>query len=103
MIRRPPRSTLFPYTTLFRSTVPWRGEQVVAMTRFGGQSELVVVPASSVFPLPDGWSAEQGAAFPVVYLTAHHMLVRVAAGRQGGTVLVHAAAGGGGPAIAEPS
>src|SRR3712207_7968493 len=24
MIRRPPRSTLFPYTTLFRST-PWRG------------------------------------------------------------------------------
>src|SRR3712207_7182870 len=24
MIRRPPRSTLFPYTTLFRSTVPQR-------------------------------------------------------------------------------
>src|SRR2546430_11519715 len=24
MIRRPPRSTLFPYTTLFRSTVPER-------------------------------------------------------------------------------
>src|SRR3712207_6957691 len=24
MIRRPPRSTLFPYTTLFRSFVPWR-------------------------------------------------------------------------------
>src|SRR2546428_7989100 len=29
MIRRPPRSTLFPYTTLFRSdtTVPWRPQQ----------------------------------------------------------------------------
>src|SRR3712207_8584639 len=25
MIRRPPRSTLFPYTTLFRSPVPHRG------------------------------------------------------------------------------
>src|SRR2546430_9236377 len=25
MIRRPPRSTLFPYTTLFRSDVPRRG------------------------------------------------------------------------------
>src|SRR5438093_6200953 len=25
MIRRPPRSTLFPYTTLFRSGVPWIG------------------------------------------------------------------------------
>src|SRR5437016_9476846 len=24
MIRRPPRSTLFPYTTLFRSRRPWR-------------------------------------------------------------------------------
>src|SRR2546430_13223145 len=27
MIRRPPRSTLFPYTTLFRSTGPARGSQ----------------------------------------------------------------------------
>src|SRR5260221_9687733 len=26
MIRRPPRSTLFPYTTLFRSQVQGRGE-----------------------------------------------------------------------------
>src|ERR1017187_7494197 len=25
MIRRPPRSTLFPYTTLFRSTENWEG------------------------------------------------------------------------------
>src|SRR2546422_5382618 len=25
MIRRPPRSTLFPYTTLFRSRYPWPG------------------------------------------------------------------------------
>src|SRR3712207_7993343 len=25
MIRRPPRSTLFPYTTLFRSLLPWIG------------------------------------------------------------------------------
>src|SRR2546425_13073835 len=27
MIRRPPRSTLFPYTTLFRSHHPSRGEE----------------------------------------------------------------------------
>src|SRR5256885_6044404 len=25
MIRRPPRSTLFPYTTLFRSSAAWQG------------------------------------------------------------------------------
>ena len=82
-------------------TAPRRGDPVVATTRFGGQSELVVVPAASVFPLPSGWSAEQGAAFPVVYLTAHHILVRVAAAQRGETVLVHAAAGGVGLAVAE--
>src|SRR2546430_6462166 len=27
MIRRPPRSTLFPYTTLFRSVLHWHGDQ----------------------------------------------------------------------------
>src|SRR3712207_7444107 len=30
MIRRPPRSTLFPYTTLFRSEAPQRVVQVLA-------------------------------------------------------------------------
>src|SRR5688572_32169538 len=34
MIRRPPRSTLFPYTTLFRSPLPERlGRRGVAATR----------------------------------------------------------------------
>ena len=84
-------------------TAPRVGDRVVATTRFGGQSELVVVPTAAVFPLPAGWTLEQGAAFPVVYLTAHHMLVRVAAARRGDTVLVHAAAGGVGLAVAELS
>src|SRR3712207_9181825 len=30
MIRRPPRSTLFPYTTLFRSAVVFKAEAIVA-------------------------------------------------------------------------
>src|SRR3712207_7657002 len=33
MIRRPPRSTLFPYTTLFRSLV----ERIIVLTRRIGQ------------------------------------------------------------------
>src|SRR5436853_7791908 len=33
MIRRPPRSTLFPYTTLFRSRPPHRGRSKVAGRR----------------------------------------------------------------------
>jgi NADPH:quinone reductase-like Zn-dependent oxidoreductase len=80
---------------------PRVGDRVVATTRFGGQSDLVVVPAANVFPLPDGWSFEEGAAFPVAYLTAHHILVRVAAAQPGETVLIHAAAGGVGLAVAE--
>src|SRR3712207_7094923 len=35
MIRRPPRSTLFPYTTLFRSRVEPRAEQTLVHVRAG--------------------------------------------------------------------
>src|SRR2546428_13826859 len=35
MIRRPPRSTLFPYTTLFRSLTPL----LVALTTFNGLTQ----------------------------------------------------------------
>src|SRR5690242_21166751 len=37
MIRRPPRSTLFPYTTLFRSTVPLLPAQDFKRARDGDQ------------------------------------------------------------------
>src|SRR2546426_2235174 len=41
MIRRPPRSTLFPYTTLFRSWEPaQRSEQVAADRRVVAHVEL---------------------------------------------------------------
>src|SRR5215467_14923740 len=36
MIRRPPRSTLFPYTTLFRSATDWWNDKV-AVDRFTGK------------------------------------------------------------------
>src|SRR3989441_12958110 len=35
MIRRPPRSTLFPYTTLFRSHVPVKGGEAAVAGDFG--------------------------------------------------------------------
>ena len=47
------------------------GDRVVAGARFGGQAELVTVPADQVLPLPDRLSFEQGAAFPVNYATAY--------------------------------
>src|SRR5947207_11852519 len=42
MIRRPPRSTLFPYTTLFRSVVTAGSEQM--HDRLEGAAEPVLAP-----------------------------------------------------------
>src|SRR5207244_9004324 len=36
MIRRPPRSTLFPYTTLFRSDVEWKSHEPPRRSAAGG-------------------------------------------------------------------
>src|SRR5687768_17634587 len=38
MIRRPPRSTLFPYTTLFRSELPGPGSDAYARSRPSGDT-----------------------------------------------------------------
>jgi NADPH:quinone reductase-like Zn-dependent oxidoreductase len=70
------------------------GDRVIAGTRFGGQAELAVTEAGNVFPLPDGWSYEKGAAVPVVYVTAYAGLVRYGNVLKGERVLIHAAAGG---------
>ena len=58
------------------------GEKVLAMTRFGGHSELVCVPASLVMPIPARLSFVEAAAIPVNWLTAWHMLVELANLRQ---------------------
>ncbi len=70
------------------------GDRVIAGTQFGGQAELVTVPASQVLPLPEALSFEQGAAFPVNYGTAHAALIVMGGLREGDRVLIHAAAGG---------
>lgn len=70
------------------------GDRVMAGTRFGGQAELVTVPAEQLVPLPEWLSFEQGAAFPVNYGTAYAALVVMGGMRKGDRVLIHAAAGG---------
>ena len=70
------------------------GDRVVAGTRFGGQAELVTVPADQALPMPERLSFEQGAAFPVNYGTAYAALVVMGSLREGSRVLIHAAAGG---------
>jgi zinc-binding alcohol dehydrogenase/oxidoreductase len=49
----------------------------------GTNAELVVVPEANVYPIPEGLSFEQAAAFPLVFETAYRMLVTRAALREG--------------------
>ncbi len=67
----------------------------------GGYAEYVKVPEVNVIPLPDHISFEEAAAFPLVFLTAWHMLVTRAGVRPGETVLVIAAGSGVGMAAVQ--
>src|SRR5438105_7441195 len=82
MIRRPPRSTLFPYTTLFRSAVELyrgaaRGTGVLARDRAArpGDRDLQVVEGGATRCLPRLQSEREG---------SHHMLgvLRASAARR---------------------
>lgn len=70
------------------------GDRVIALCRFGGHASKVVIPASQAIAVPATMPFDVGAAIPVAYLTAFHMLFQVAHLRPGMTVLVHMAAGG---------
>lgn len=74
------------------------GQRVVALCRFGGHADTVVVAADQVRVMPDSMRFSDAAALPVNYVTAFHILFRVACVRPGERVLVHMAAGGVGTA-----
>ena len=78
---------------------PAAGCRVLALTHFGGHADVVCVPAEQVLQIPAAMSFEEAAAIPVNYITAYHMLFRVAGIRPGERVLVHMAAGGVGIAV----
>ncbi len=70
------------------------GDRVFGMPHFGGYSDTIVVPVAQAIRMPDKMSFEEAAAMPVVYLTAHHMLLYMGTLRAGMKVLLHSAAGG---------
>ena len=70
------------------------GDRVVALTRFGGYADRVVVPADFAFTVPSQLDHPSAAAIPVNYLTALIALYRMANVSPGETVLVHGAGGG---------
>jgi NADPH:quinone reductase-like Zn-dependent oxidoreductase len=72
----------------------FEGKSVVALTRFGGQSELVTVKATQIFEKPEKLTFEQAAAIPVNYLTAYALLVVMGSLHAGESILIHNAGGG---------
>ncbi len=60
----------------------------------GTNAELIAVPATNVYPLADGLTFEQAAAFPLVFETAYRMLVTRAGLREGEWVFVWGIGGG---------
>jgi 2-desacetyl-2-hydroxyethyl bacteriochlorophyllide A dehydrogenase len=60
----------------------------------GGYAEYVKVPFRNVLPMPENLSFEQAAAFPLVSMTASHMLFALAGLQHGETVLIMGAGSG---------
>ena len=60
----------------------------------GGYAEYVKVPFRNALPIPENLSFEQAAAFPLVSVTAAHMLFALAGLQHGETVLIMGAGSG---------
>jgi NADPH:quinone reductase-like Zn-dependent oxidoreductase len=72
------------------------GETIVVVGEHseGTHAELIALPATNVYPLVDGLSFEEAAAFPLVFETAYRMLVTRSHLQPGEWVLVWGIGGG---------
>lgn len=70
------------------------GDRVAYVHQPGAYAEACVVDAESLIPLPQVFSFEQGAAFPLQGMTAHYLLHEFRKIKPNDVVLIHAAAGG---------
>lgn len=77
------------------------GARVIAMLRYGGYADQVVVPASNLVPLPDAFDFSEGATYLVAAKTAYQALVHRGRLSAGETLLVLGATGGVGLAAVE--
>lgn len=80
------------------------GKRVMGYMQWAAFAERVAARAELLWPVPEGWSAEEGAAFPVNYFTAYFAywkagLLEKLKGRP--RVLIHAVAGGVGTAAVQ--
>jgi NADPH2:quinone reductase len=81
------------------------GERVMGYVQWGAFAEMVSAYSALLWPVPAGWSAAEGAAFPVNYFTAYFAYWKAGlldvTQTKGARVLIHAVAGGVGTAAVE--
>jgi NADPH:quinone reductase len=78
------------------------GRRVMGYTQWAAFAEKTVANRNLVWPVPENWSAEQGAAFPVNFFTAYFAYWKAGLLDQpGARVLIHAVAGGVGTAAVQ--
>ncbi len=77
------------------------GQRVMAGAKYGAYAEKITVPERNALPLIEGFGMEEGASFPVNYMTAWVSLFNMARVRPGERVLITAAAGGVGTAAVQ--
>jgi alcohol dehydrogenase len=70
------------------------GDKVMGVSKFGAYCTHITIDEYYVDPLPNGWSFQEGAAFPVQVLTAYYALKTLGNLEAGQTVLIHSGAGG---------
>ncbi|GAB3144496.1 medium chain dehydrogenase/reductase family protein [Amycolatopsis stemonae] len=77
------------------------GRRVAAMTKIGGWTSHLVLPAADLVPVPAGLDAAEAETFVVNGITAWQMLHRIAKVETGATILVHGASGGVGTTLVQ--
>src|ERR1700681_3303711 len=91
----------------FTSNAEPIGRRLMGYTQLAAFAEKTVAHSNLVWPVPENWTAEQGAAFPVNFFTAYFaywkagLLVPSNDKAAGSRVLIHAVAGGVGTAAVQ--
>ncbi|KAJ3023000.1 hypothetical protein HKX48_004623 [Thoreauomyces humboldtii] len=70
------------------------GDRVYGTARFGAYATRIDADARYLRKIPEGWSFQQAAAYPVQTITAWYALKELGTISKGATVLVQSAAGG---------
>ena len=79
------------------------GRRVMGYTQWAAFAEKTVAQRALLWPVPEGWTAEQAAAFPVNFFTAYFAFWKAGLIEKpaGARVMIHAVAGGVGTAAVQ--